>query len=222
MWAGGAAARQPHRRTAHAARAARRLLRRLAHAPHRTKREPARPPLWTPPTQLSHPTPSSLPPSPLPSPAASPRRCRPHRCRPHTATPPQVRALRRRQPALVRARPPARPPAAARGCRRNCPDCSAFAATPLPFPLARILVPPLSFVAYQLASIGTLARVEPVLHAVNTRHRAHRRDCSTSFHSTSGEQVLNAIKRIIVIGLGALRTFDRFECGRWSYPWPEA
>mmetsp|Transcript_32708 Transcript_32708/g.96654 ORF Transcript_32708/g.96654 Transcript_32708/m.96654 type:complete len:408 (-) Transcript_32708:341-1564(-) len=44
-----------------------------------------------------------------------------------------------------------------------------------------IIVPPLSFVAYQLASIGTLARVEPVLHAV-----------------------LNAIKRIIVIGLGAL------------------
>mmetsp|Transcript_32710 Transcript_32710/g.96666 ORF Transcript_32710/g.96666 Transcript_32710/m.96666 type:complete len:413 (-) Transcript_32710:141-1379(-) len=43
-----------------------------------------------------------------------------------------------------------------------------------------IIVPPLSFVAYQLASIGTLARVEPVLHAV-----------------------LNAIKRIIVIGLGA-------------------
>mmetsp|Transcript_34763 Transcript_34763/g.112176 ORF Transcript_34763/g.112176 Transcript_34763/m.112176 type:complete len:207 (+) Transcript_34763:440-1060(+) len=40
--AGRAVAREPHRRTAHAARAARRLLRRLAHAPHRTKREPVR------------------------------------------------------------------------------------------------------------------------------------------------------------------------------------
>jgi len=57
-----------------------------------------------------------------------------------------------------------------------------------------ILVPPLSFVAYQLASIGTLARVEPVLHAV-----------------------LNAIKRIIVIGLGALWMLEPvsfgFGCG---------
>mmetsp|Transcript_32710 Transcript_32710/g.96667 ORF Transcript_32710/g.96667 Transcript_32710/m.96667 type:complete len:351 (-) Transcript_32710:676-1728(-) len=40
--AGGAAAGQPYRRTAHAARDPRRLLRSLAHAPHRTERESVR------------------------------------------------------------------------------------------------------------------------------------------------------------------------------------
>ena len=44
-----------------------------------------------------------------------------------------------------------------------------------------LLVPPASFVLYQIASISVLARVQPVTHAV-----------------------LNAMKRVVVIGLGAI------------------
>lgn len=53
-----------------------------------------------------------------------------------------------------------------------------------------LLVPPTTFVLYQLGSILVLARVEPVTHAV-----------------------LNALKRIVVIGLGAVYTGERLTVG---------
>ena len=52
-------------------------------------------------------------------------------------------------------------------------------------PVLWLLVPPLCFVVYQAASICVLARVEPVTHAV-----------------------LNALKRMVVIGLGAALTHE--------------
>ena len=53
-----------------------------------------------------------------------------------------------------------------------------------------LLVPPTTFVLYQLGSILVLARVEPVEHAV-----------------------LNVLKRIVVIGLGAVCTGERLTVG---------
>jgi len=51
-------------------------------------------------------------------------------------------------------------------------------------------VPPTTFVLYQLGSILVLARVDPVTHAL-----------------------LNALKRIVVIGLGAVYTGERLTVG---------
>ena len=53
-----------------------------------------------------------------------------------------------------------------------------------------LLVPPTTFVLYQLGSILVLARVDPVTHAL-----------------------LNALKRIVVIGLGAVYTGERLTVG---------
>jgi len=55
-------------------------------------------------------------------------------------------------------------------------------------PVLWLLVPPVCFVLYQAASICVLARVEPVTHAV-----------------------LNALKRMVVIGLGAAITHEAYS-----------